>query len=726
MRDVTISLVLLVVLPAGALATGVKRRLAGQARFTDTLSLLSKLNQNPYALNQALPSAPISLSQAHSGAGAASGTSDATGLEAFSGLGGGQAATVGSDAAADAVSDSIKNLFNLPDQAAPSIASKAAAVKPKQAAKAARSSTPSVPKASPPHVVKQAQPPAPKHSVAPPVAKPRTATPVATPKKAVVPTVKVAQATKPKPASVPKVAKAIASLPKPTPAHVAKASAPKQVPAEMAKSPPKPKAKAKAAPAASQPKPVPAKKSSTLPAATAAAPTKKAPAPQKTAAKKIFSMVAKVVHAPTQKAQMPAVAKPQTPVAAKPVVAKPEVPKAKAAPADTQKETAAMKSREAELEAEVSELKAKIAKEASAPKAKPAPAEVTPAVPIKQHTVQPVVAPKPPRTESPALPQHAPTPPTKSTGLAHVNTAVSKEVVSTAETRSEVEDSSDDFDGDYEGFSLASPSTKLLPPLYRAEAPAVTEAPAVMKKAEAAQVAPVVVASQKAPVVTEPAPTTVPAQAAQAEPMAMTMVPESAEVTVAPQVSVANPGQPISFFTSVGHWFHNFFLGPDPPAPPVPTQAPAPDPNAGRPPFSKQDIEHTALSAKEDGLSDVAIEDDFANKVAEDESHIDRIKREDRALRLEAETPKKPSMPAPANFQHDSGSTHISNFWGTLADEDADIERALAQDGDDLSEYERLRKLQDAKVVASVSEITGPLGSHLAIERRALRASSAN
>merc|ERR1719335_735528 len=136
-----------------------------------------------------------------------------------------------------------------------------------------------------------------------------------------------------------------------------------------------------------------------------------------------------------------------------------------------------MKSREAELEAEVSELKAKIAKEASAPKAKPAPA-----VPIKQHTVQPVVAPKAPRTEPPALPQHAPTPPTKSTGLAHVNTAVSKEVVSTAETRSEVEDSSDDFDGDYEGFSLASPSTKLLPPLYRAEAPAVTEAPAVMKK----------------------------------------------------------------------------------------------------------------------------------------------------------------------------------------------------------------------------------------------------
>merc|ERR1719240_794727 len=178
-----------------------------------------------------------------------------------------------------------------------------------------------------------------------------------------------------------------------------------------------------------------------------------------------------------------------------------------------------------------------------------------------------------------------------------------------------------------------------------------------------------------------------------------------------------------SFFGNVGHWFHTLFFGADPtPAPP--TVAPPPDPNAGRAPFSKQDVDKTASAAFEDSLSDVAIEDDFARKENEDISRIDRIKREDRALRLDAQTPSKPAMPAPANFQHDRGSTHISSFWGTLADEDADIEEALAKDGDDLSEYERLRKLQDAKVYASVSEINShrrPKSS----ERRALRQNAA-
>jgi len=124
-------------------------------------------------------------------------------------------------------------------------------------------------------------------------------------------------------------------------------------------------------------------------------------------------------------------------------------------------------------------------------------------------------------------------------------------------------------------------------------------------------------------------------------------------------------------------------------------------------------------------MHDVSIEDDFSRKEAEDLDVIDRVKREDRALRIDAQTPKRPSMPAPANFQHESGSTHISSFWGTLADEDADIENALAQDGDDLTEYERLKKLQDTRVSESVSEINGPSGQHLALERTALRKAAA-
>jgi len=122
-----------------------------------------------------------------------------------------------------------------------------------------------------------------------------------------------------------------------------------------------------------------------------------------------------------------------------------------------------------------------------------------------------------------------------------------------------------------------------------------------------------------------------------------------------------------------------------------------------------------------DGWSDVSIADDFRRKEAEDISLIDQVKREDRALRIDAQTPQRPAMPAPTNFQHDKGSTHISNFWGTLEEEDADIESALTNNEDDLTEYERLRKLQDEKVRSSVSEINGPSGQHLAMERRALR-----
>lgn len=360
--------------------------------------------------------------------------------------------------------------------------------------------------------------------------------------------------------------------------------------------------------------------------------------------------------------------------------------------------------------------------------------------------------------------------------MAHVNSAHSDKV-SKAHS---FEDGADDSEGNFE-----SSATKLTPPLYRAAAapgnqfkallapPSMEKATPLISKAKTfglsgpsdahdqiqeglrtllagrtpqAATAPVAVAAAAhvavaavpaptsppavaplaavpaAPVAAVPAPTSPPAVAPTPAVLTMTMVPQSGTKGPESTITEANTGShPFSLFGSFGHWFHTVFFGADPPPAPLPTEAPPPDPNAGRPAFSKQDIDRTALSAHEDGLGDVAIEDDFMDKENADIERIDRVKREDRALRIEAQTPRKPSMPAPANFQHDAGSTHISNFWGQLANEDADIEQALAKDGDDLSEYQRLTTLQDAKVVASVSEIAGPLGSHLAIERRALR-----
>jgi len=260
-----------------------------------------------------------------------------------------------------------------------------------------------------------------------------------------------------------------------------------------------------------------------------------------------------------------------------------------------------------------------------------------------------------------------------------------------------------------------------------AASPLVASPPANSK------VVPAAAASKAAPAAVVPAVTTpsvAPATAAVAPAavLTMTMVPQkapAAPVTSEIQEDALTEQAPAgSFFGSVGHWFHSLFFTEQVQQAPPPTQAPAPDPDAGRPPFSKQDIERTYSSAHEDMWADIAISDDFARKENEDIAFIDTVKREDRDMRLDAQTPSRPSMPAPANFQHDSGSTHISNFWGTLADEDADIEDALAQDGDDLTEYERLRKLQDAKVKQSVGEITR-MSDHLAIERRALRKSAA-
>jgi hypothetical protein len=167
------------------------------------------------------------------------------------------------------------------------------------------------------------------------------------------------------------------------------------------------------------------------------------------------------------------------------------------------------------------------------------------------------------------------------------------------------------------------------------------------------------------------------------------------------------------------------FVGTPPPAP-VPVQLPPVDPNAGRPPFSTQNIEKTARSTHDDGLADVFIEDDFVRKEREDVALVESVKREDRALRLDAQTPKKPSMPAPANYQHSLGSPHVSSFWGTLADEDGDIENAVSSDNYDLEEYERLKRLQDEKISTAVHAISAHLHGRLGKDRHALRNTGAS
>merc|ERR1719201_1070884 len=134
---------------------------------------------------------------------------------------------------------------------------------------------------------------------------------------------------------------------------------------------------------------------------------------------------------------------------------------------------------------------------------------------------------------------------------------------------------------------------------------------------------------------------------------------QAVAVTQEPAVAEAAPSAPLGFWASIGHWFHTLWFGPDPaPVLVAPSPPPPADPNAGRPPFSRQDIEHTADAAHEDGLADAPIADEWMRKEKEDISFIDQVKREDRALRLDAETPKKPALPAPVNFRHDKGSTH--------------------------------------------------------------------
>lgn len=369
-----------------------------------------------------------------------------------------------------------------------------------------------------------------------------------------------------------------------------------------------------------------------------------------------------------------------------------------------------------DLEAEVRALKAKLALASPVtpvvkPKKATAVAPAVPAPPKKAASVAPVVAPPPqkatavaPAVVTPAVavsPRVIAQPPVAATvAMASVKPALSAKV---------------DLEPAFHEPELAEPALH-----QPGEEHLAASLPKDSPPAEPVRPADVAVASSKGPPPIELGEPKVALTTTSV--LTMTMVPLAPAAPQAFAATAVSAPSPVSFFGSIGHWFHRAFFGADLPAA-VPTEAPLPvaDPNAGRPAFSKQDMERTSASAHEDGLADVAIEDEFIRKENEDIDVIDKVKREDRALRLDAQTPKKPAMPAPANFQHRAGSTHISQFWETLSEEDADIESALAKDGNDLSEYERLKSLQDAKLDATVSAINGPLGEHLAIERRALR-----
>lgn len=659
MRRTTIFAILL----AGVSATGVKRRseALGQARFTDTFSLLSKLNSNPYAFNQAFP-ATAGLVQKSGGAKAAEG--DAAGLGALLG-GTTEAATVGSDAAADAVSGEITDLFNLQDQA-----------KPDPVQKAPPAAAPVAPAAAAP----KPEAPAPKTK---PAAK--ASTPVTQPKAAVAPPAPKTPETKPKPAP-----------PAVKPAVVVK--------------------------------PVVAAK----PVAVA----KPAPAPKKATVVAVATPKPAAVAAPAPKIKAAAAA-PQPP--------KPAVKKVMAMVAAKTNEKSAELSKEAELEAELAALKAKLAQRTAPPatpskaatlapvapkpaarppakaaapkKAEPVPKKVavaTPPAPVPKKAAVATPAPKK-VVVAKSVAKKAPVAAPQAKPAAHtfVHVASIKAARTQPVQTQAVESQEPEWKPEYAEKVVAAPQPQVAaakPVVQVAAAKPVVQAAPPAPKPEPVS-APVI-----APV-KEAAPTAAPAP----EELTMTMVPPASVLPRMEQSALAEPLPSDSFFGSVGHFFHRMMFGADPPPAPMPTQAPPPDPNAGRPVFSKQDIEKTEMASHDDGLADVAIGDEFSRKEKEDISLIDRVKREDRALRIDAETPKRPAMPAPANYVHEHGSTHISSFWGTLADEDADIESALTQDGDDLTEYERLRKLQDEKVRNAVGEISGPLGEHMALERRALR-----
>jgi len=601
-----------------ALAAGTQRRFTSESKFTDALSVLSRMTANPSSLSIALDQAGSRASNVFASGNAA-------------GVGGAESATIGSDAAADALTNSIGSLFE--DDVPNAMGFK------KTAAEATVPKAPTVPMASAskaPVALKVEASKALKVNAPPPPAGPKTKAP---------------QAPKVKAQPAPPVRKG--NVPQAPPAP--KANVPK-----VTQAPPAPKATVPKAPSA-----VPKAIDGTKRVVPATKHSEHSPHPK---------LAATSVHPGTAKKQVKAAMSKHSMMSKSVQVGKPQVAKPK--PTLSKKSGSATKHTSGigqlqpkgsikveELEAEVSALKAKLV------------------------TVKPLKGTLPP-------PHQPAAPPT----IVSAATVVAKKL------------------------SAAPPPVAVNGPVAANRQPAVSSRVAalspvtrhggVVLEASEGQAVP----AEHATVSPSKAPT--PVQLPTSSVLSMTMVPIAA---VAPaSLTAASGPQSTSFFAAVSDWLRTMFEGRPLPAP-LPAQLSPPDPNAGRPAFSTQNIAQTARSTYEDGLADVAIEDEFAQREREDAALVETVKREDRSLRLDAETPRKPSMPAPANYQHSLGSPHVSSFWGTLAEEDADIANAVSRDDYDLTEYERLTALQDDKVLTAANAINAHLGGRLGKARQAFR-----
>lgn len=682
-----VGLFILITFPIGTtLAATTKAKAKAKAKrvqFTDTLSLLSKLATNPNAITQgASPPGTVLLSA----------TSNAANDVASLGLGGlgGDTATVGSDAAADEVSDSIRSLFNLPDQTA-------------------QLTQPSPAKSSvPPRVKTQlldTSVEAPHEPVKDPVKAPVTQLAAKTSEQSLKPTI-TKPATK-TPQQLPK-ATATAPLAKTTQrAKEIKKATPKQSAKVVQKAVVKP-------PSASKPKAethsvVSATKASHLYQET----PKQASKDMKKVTPKLLTKVVKVKHSLTKSFASKITAS-RTP---QPVVVK----------ATSQKKLPAAK-------VPVKSL-GTISKHVDA-----APRKISPPRKIEGMVATKMSVPKSLKREELAKNEVAmSSSKTSATKKETVHSKVDPPVeapVRKSEDLAHEKELEAEVAALQAKLKLAATNARKEKDETKNQVRRISDTKAMLSRKDeeraAAKIADAIkeeVQTTVAPVVATAAPekkaTVAPVAAAASDSndseMTMTMVPTG--VPAATQVVQASQDTQVSFFGSIFHWFHNLFFGPDPlPVVTTPThKLQQPDPNEGRPPFTRQNVENTAMAAHNDGLADMAIGDEWSRKEKEDISLLDQVKREDRALRLDAETPKKSALPAASAVDAErSGSTHISNFWQTLADEDADIETALTENGDDLEEYERLKKLQDAKVVASVSEINSQLGEHSSLGRRSM------
>jgi len=616
-------------------------------------------------------------------------------------------APIGTDAAAEAVSDSIRSLFGLPQERLPLLVPVPAVSVPLVAAqapathtpmKAAHSITSLLERVTPQDkmqmaikdMMKTAMASVPKPAIAAKfdtiVAKPAAvvAKPVAA--KAVV-AKPAAVVAKPVAAKV-VVAKPAAVVAKPVAAKVVVAKpaavAAKQVAAPVEAKPMQTVANLVAAFAAANPKPVVAKpvvakavvaKPVAVVAKLAAAPAVAKPL-QVVAAKPVVALpaaiVAKAVAAPIVAKKAVAVAKP---AAAKAAVAKPTAAKAAVAKAAVAKPAAAKAAAAKAAVAKPAAAKAVVAKAVAAPVvAKPAVAVAKPAA-AKAAVAKPAVA---KAAAAPAAAAVAAAAAAPAAAAAAAAAAVAKPIAPKAKPT-------------HPPMLVGTPYGTVSIPHRSLRAAAVHHDLPVFGFVE-----------KKAAVVRNNHQQTV---------LTMTMVPS---VASAPEPLMSNEIAPkAGLLSSLLSGISNLFFGA------APKPAPEPVLNLNQVKTSKQDFAGTAEATFEDSLYNVDIHDAWADQEKDDDAQVEWVKREDRALRVDAQTSKaKPSVPV--NSRNDKGSIHIAGFWRQLEKEDSGISAALKEVGDDgdLREYGRLVDLQDAKVAAEVTNLMGPAGKKLEVERR--------